>query len=139
MTKRTLWTLVLIVCLSLTGCAHITEFTKKLWGSSTEALEEARIDAERRIFQCKDLDCFDQVLQIAEEEELTVFIQDRKKSMIVLMGIPEVIDTTEIGVFFLGLGETETKVEISSLSQNAKNKASDLIFMRLAESFKEIR
>ena len=27
------------------------------------------------------------------------------------MGIPESIDTTEVGVFFLGLGKTETKVE----------------------------
>ncbi|MFA5060584.1 MAG: hypothetical protein WC676_08160 [Candidatus Omnitrophota bacterium] len=147
----------------LTGCARVTEVTKALWGSSTRALEDSRVDAISKTFPCSFDDSFNEVLKIAaagvpapvltdadddananasvsaEEVKLTVFIKDRKRSRIVLMNIPNSIPTTEVGVFFLSLGPSETKIEIASLSPSAKTTAAEILFSRLSQAFPAIK
>ncbi|OGX36391.1 MAG: hypothetical protein A3C36_02145 [Omnitrophica WOR_2 bacterium RIFCSPHIGHO2_02_FULL_52_10] len=63
--------MILSVVLSIftSGCAHITETVKALWGSSTKALEEARADALTRTYACQYQECFDAVLALAYQDD----------------------------------------------------------------------
>lgn len=159
---------VVVMCAVFAGCARLKEIPKMLWGSSTLALEDARIDAVSRIYECSYNDCFNKILEIAKEvkevkvkkdeedqtaeegdeaekvekvvtDQFHIFIQDRKRSLIVLMNIPNCINTTEVGVFFLSFGENTTKVEISSLSPDARDRAADIIFPSLKKAFREFK
>lgn len=136
--KNKLFFVFLAVCL-VTGCARTTEIAKVILGSSTKALEEARTTALSAVYSCGYEECFEEVLKIAENRKLTVFIKDRNKSRIVLMGIPGNTNTTEVGVFFLTFGPKETKLEIASLSRSAKEKTADIIFSQLREVYSLIR
>jgi len=129
----------LVLVFFLYGCGHITEFTKQIWGSSTKAVEGARSDASVKSFNCDYEACFDAVVKIAKENEVNIFINEKKKSRLVLMGIPGAVDTTEVGVFFLTFNPQETKIEISSLSLLAKEKAAEIIFKDLSEQFSAVK
>ena len=131
MKKYFAFALVGLIC----GCGHAAEFTKQIWGSSTKALEEARSDASVKSFNCDYEECFDAVLGIAKKNKLTIFINEKKRSRLVLMGIPGSVDTTEVGVFFLTFSARETKIEVTSLSLQAKEKAAEMIFKYLGEQF----
>lgn len=131
--------LIIVVILFSVGCGHISEGVRSFWGSSTKALEEARMDAARNIYTASWSDCFNQVLAIAKERKLTVFISDKRKKLIVLMGIPKSIDTTEVGVFFSDLGVDKTEVEVDSLSIEAQETASEIIFSDLGKLFQPLK
>lgn len=62
---------LLLGCLFLlaSGCAQLTETAKKIWGSSTTALERARVDALRKTYACSFTGCYDAVLGLARTEE----------------------------------------------------------------------
>ncbi len=129
--------MILVLCaVLLSGCGHVMELTKTIWGSSTRALEEARIDAVRKTYGCGFEECYDAVLSAAEEHEMIVFQKSRLREFIVLMKVPDVVDTTEVGVFFSSLGG-KTRIDISSLSTPAKENAAGVIFTALAEAFPE--
>ena len=66
---------------------------------------------------------------------LELFLQDKARRHIVVMGVPTSIDTTEVGIFFEPAGDGLTRVEISSLSTNAKTRAAELIFPELEKFF----
>ncbi len=72
---------------------------------------------------------------ISYEGTYYVFIKDRIKKHIIVMDIPEVINTTEVGIFFLNLDEKTTQVEIASLSPLAKEKAAQIVFQQLESLF----
>lgn len=55
--------------LLVSGCAQITETAKKVWGSSTSALERARTDALSKTYTCSFTECYDAVLGLARTEE----------------------------------------------------------------------
>lgn len=131
----------LILCvffLSCFGCARLTEVSKACWGSSTKALEEKRVDAVKKTFQCRFDECFAAVLKIANKRKLTVFAKDKAKELIVVMTVPGCIDTTEVGIFFSDL-ETQTRVEIVSLSPKAQQVTADIVFLNLAKIFSEVK
>src|ERR1044071_9375806 len=86
--------------LVLSGCAPALESAKVVWGSSTRALEKARSEAVREDFPLAYDDCFREVLKIAGVEKWEAFIKDKKKGVIVVIGIPGAVNTTEVGVFF---------------------------------------
>lgn len=69
--------------------------------------------------------------------ELQVFLKDRRRQVIVLMGIPGSVDTTEVGIFFNGLTSDVTEIEISSLSRQARDTTAQLFFPRLEQAFGE--
>ena len=129
--------MVLLLAVALHGCARIQETTKVIWGSSTRALEEARSEAVAKVYQCSFEECYKEVSKIIELEELEIFIKERVKKYIVIIGIKGSVNTTEVGVFFTVLNEHETKIEISSLSTNAKVKVADIFFLQLAQVFAE--
>ncbi|MCD4781908.1 MAG: hypothetical protein K8S27_15385 [Candidatus Omnitrophica bacterium] len=137
---------VLIFCLSLTllGCSFVGEVGKTVWGSSTRALEKAKREGIERKYACRNEACFDAVLSLGYSEELyqpvikkffRVFLKNRIKNHIIVMGIPGNVDTTEVGIFFSPISNETTQVTISSLSSSAKMKVSQAVFAELEQRF----
>jgi len=157
---------VLSLSMLLSSCSFIeaprsfvTEVSKTLWGSSTRALENARVSAVSQSFRCSLDECFDAVLTLAgkekqvkvkieEEEEsaegkekiifkkrFEVFIKNRIKQHIIVMGVEGNVETTEVGIFFDKINENIIKIDISSLSLSAKRKVSKAIFEELSLQF----
>lgn len=122
--------LVVIACL-LAGCAPGMEFSKKMWGSSTRSLEEARVNAIVHVYNASVERCYEEALKAAEEAEYYVFIQNKAKATIVLMKIKGSVDTTRVGIFFSEVADNQTKVFVSSLSSNAKRIVAEQIFSRM--------
>jgi len=144
MKQRSQVYLILILFLTLPVLSSCTllkrgpvELSKVLWGSSTRALEEARTDALKAQYQCDSGEAFQKVLDIAKDNDYTIFIKDKRRNLIVLMGIPNSINTTEVGIFFSPLGNHQTRLEITSLSSNAKRAVSQVLFPAFAESYEE--
>ena len=65
-----------------------------------------------------------------------VFKKDPQNKYMVVMGISGSINTTEVGIFFSTYQPGVTKVEISSLSTNAKRKVAQDVFAQLDLKFK---
>jgi len=137
---------------------QLQETVKFIWGSSTKNLENARVDAINKTYKCSFNDCYDSVLILARSEPVyvkkyneegeeiddegnvkapdpggffDVFIDNRAKKHIVVMGIAGNVDTTEVGIFFSQPNLTTVKLEVSSLSSNAKRKVAEAIFEEL--------
>lgn len=72
----------------------------------------------------------------SKKKNFSLFIKDPIKRHIVLMGVPGVVDTTEVGIFFTPQ-EGGTRIEVSSLSTAAKLAAADILFAELGKTFKE--
>ena len=53
----------------------------------------------------------------------------------VVMGVHGCVNTTEIGIFFDELSDTQTRIEVTSLSTNAKRKVSKALFHGLDIAF----
>lgn len=115
------------------------EVSKVIWGSSTKALEDARLKAAVKTYPVAPKECFDEILKIAQEGSLEVFIKDRKKNLIVLMHIPGSIETTEAGVFLNEVETTKTKLEIVSLSPDTQEKTAEIIFSHFNKAYSEVK
>ncbi len=166
--KKIKWVYFVVVILNFVGCTAFQDEAKLLWGSSTQALEQARDESLKAAFSCSWEECFSAVIQYANLEtrgvldekinaekmnqpiipadektvkvkNLEVFLQDRSRKIIVLMGVPGSVNTTEVGVFFTSLENATTRVEISSLSNSAKIKAADILFSHLGKEFQIIK
>lgn len=70
---------------------------------------------------------------------LSLFIKDRKRNFIVVMGVPNCVNTTEVGIFFVSEEGGNVRVELSSLSTKAKKNAAEIVFKELSEHFPEIK
>jgi len=135
--------LFLVVILSW-GCSPLKELSKTIWGSSTRALEQAKKTALLKTFPCSVDVCFEKTLELTRPKAnpnpdappdkpiLELFLKDKKKYHLVVIGVPGSVDTTEVGIFFESVSESETLVQISSLSTNAKVKAAEIVFAHLA-------
>ena len=138
----------------LVGCTPL-EVGRTVWGSSIRALDEARNEAFKKIYTCQFDQCFDAVLSLDRKESIDkeskeskeskefketfqVFLKDRVRSVIVVIGITGQVDTTEVGIFFTRIDDGKYRVEISSLSTTAKEKVALLVFNKLNESFQEV-
>ncbi len=133
--------LLVLLVFSFSGCAGIkekaTETAKVMWGSSTKDLEELRSQANSKTFSCALDDCRNQVLGIAKEESLKIFIDNPQKGLIVMMGFPDIINTTEVGVFLSSVDTAKTKIEITSMSPHAQLVGADFFFPKLQKIFTE--
>jgi hypothetical protein len=126
----------------------LTETAKSVWGSSTKALEAARVDAPSRSFLCDLEACMDVVVGLTVEDltqdpprmkTFSLFSQNRRKGIIVLMDVPGMINTTEVGVFFDPLSDGDgVKIDVSSRSTHAEQSASDILFAELESRFSVI-
>ncbi len=156
--------LTLIAVLGVSGCASFREEAKLLWGSSTSELESVRNEASRSTFSCSWEECFNAVVKYAnvptaslpepalhpetmnqtavasvekpiKVKNLDLFLQDRERRVIVVMGIPGSVNTTEVGLFFTPLDNRKTLVEVTSLSTSARVRAADIVFTELGKQF----
>lgn len=125
--------------LMLGGCARITETVKVMWGSSTKALEESRWQATSKTFACSLAACKEHIANIAREETLQVFMDNPKKKLMIVMGIPGSISTTEVGIFFSPVDSKKTKIEVTSLSLQAQETAAQIFFSHLKKVFSEVQ
>ncbi len=51
------------------GCARLLEPVKKVWGSSTAALERARAEGLRKTYTCTFTECYEAVLSLGRTEQ----------------------------------------------------------------------
>lgn len=147
--------ILLFITIYITSCSYVSDAPRTLWGSSVRVLENERERAIVKEFQCAQDSCFDTVFSMTksyreqksleaeskkseEVEGLMRFMADRNKGYIILMHVPEAVDTTEVGVFFKRSSEGATKVEVSSLSSLAKSNAAKIIFERLAGQYETV-
>lgn len=156
--------MTLLFLSTVIGCSSVKETAKVLWGSSTKALEEAREEAVSKVLNCPYEDCYEAVLKIFRKEKevsedstpgavtsllenaelipsatqpFHIFLNDPIKGVIVVMGIPGNVDTTEVGIFLTKLNNRVTRIEIASLSTSAKMKVADIVFNALTPQYPE--
>jgi len=132
--------------LFLTGCSWISDLPRSIWGSSTRVLSEKREAALSREFNCSPQGCFDAVVDMTasykedsedDDLKLMLFLKNKHRGHLVLMGVPGSVDTTEVGVFLGDHGGGRTRVEISSLSSRARDTAAKMIFDHLSNQFSD--
>ena len=75
--------------------------------------------------------------ELAVTHLFDVFIKNRVKQHIVVMGISGNIDTTEVGIFFDEM-ENVVKIDISSLSTSAKRTVAKAVFEALTLQFTKV-
>ena len=126
---------IIFLCSSCAVWDNTQEVGKTLWGSSTRALENARDNAMTKTYEKSYWDCVRSAIDIVKRKKLVLFKKDEIKGYLVVMGIPGSVSTTEVGIFFDELTDTQTRVEISSLSTNAKRKVSKILFHGLDIAF----
>jgi hypothetical protein len=114
--------------LLFSGCAHVSETAKKVWGSSITHLEAARDSGYKEVFACSPETCF----KIAEEALLKrgalVYLKDKDKRYLAAMNFKGYVDTTEAGVFFTKLSDGKTLVEVASMSPRLAQEAAGYVF-----------
>jgi hypothetical protein len=116
-------------CATLQNTAGNTvEVGKTIWGSSTRALEQARDKAITKTYEKSYWDCVRSAIAVVKKKNWVIFKKDEIKGYMVIMGVKGCVNTTEIGVFFDELSDTQTRIEISSLSTNAKRKVAQGLF-----------
>ena len=64
-----------------------------------------------------------------------IFMNNRQKGYLVVMGIAGNVNTTEVGIFFSTYAPGVMKIEISSLSSKAKRKVAEGLFKQLDLKF----
>ena len=126
----------MMVCL-FSSCSvwdNTVEVGKTIWGSSTRALEQARDNAITKTYDKSYWDCVRSSIAFAKKHWV-IFEKDEIKGYMVVMGVKGCVNTTEIGVFFDELSDNQTRIEISSLSTNAKRKVAKALFHGLDIAF----
>ena len=130
--------LIAMMCFWCNGCAIVdggVELTKTIWGSTTRALEEARAQAITKTYDKSYWDCMRATLEVVKQQDYKVFKKDEVRGYVVLMGIRGSVNTTEVGVFFVELNDHQTRIELSSLSTNAKRIVAKALFGGLDKAF----
>ncbi len=132
--------ILLFISLYISGCSWISDFPRTMWGSSVRVLSAQRAQAKTEVFSCDPEQCFDHVLAMTapygaerSDDMFVLFLKDSKKRYMILMGVDNAVDTTEVGVFFDALDGRQTKIDIASLSSRARDAAATLIFERMAQ------
>lgn len=78
-------------------------------------------------------------LTVTKKKKLDLFIKDRRRKLIVVMGVPGNVNTTEVGIFFTPLRGDGTGIDISSLSSSARVRVAEMIFQELGKAYEEVR
>ena len=72
------------------------------------------------------------------DQKFKVFINNKRKNLLVLYNVPGSVNTTEVAVFFSPIKENQVKLDIASLSTSAKLTASRIIFDVMGKNFSEV-
>ena len=130
--------LTVVMGVFLSGCAVVdggVELTKTIWGSSTRALEEARANAIVKAYDKGYWDVLRASVGVVEKKKYVVFKKDEVKGYMVVVGVRGSVNTTEVGIFFVEVSDNQTRIEVSSLSSNAKRIVSKALFHGLDIAF----
>ncbi|MDE2027976.1 MAG: hypothetical protein KGK03_09810 [Candidatus Omnitrophica bacterium] len=128
--------LLLLAVLSCSSCAGSVEFVKTIWGSSTRALEASRDRAVTKTYNKSYWDCLRSAIAVVrKQKDWIIFKKDEIKGYMVIMGVHGCVNTTEIGIFFDELSDNQTRVEVTSLSTNAKRMVAKVLFHGLDVAF----
>jgi len=129
--------IVAAVCLC-SSCAvwdGTVEVGKTLWGSSTRVLEQERDKAITKTYDKPYWDCVRKSLAVVSKKHWVIFKKDEVKGYMIVMGVQGAVNTTEIGIFFDELSDNQTRIELSSLSTNAKRTVARNLFHGLDIAF----
>ena len=130
--------LILFAILVLTGCSSLRNVSRDVMGVSTDTLESGKADSIYQVYPCEIGACFDAVIEIARDNNYYIFMKDGVRGLVVLMNIPECVDTTEVGVFLTELpGPQGVRVELSSRSSPAKKAVAKVLFSEMNDRFKK--
>ncbi len=129
---------LVIGALFLSSCAVLNsgvEVGKTIWGSSTRVLEEQRVNALTKTYDKGYWDCVRAAGEVIEAQGYAIFKKDEIKGYMVIMGIAGAVNTTEVGLFFVELSDTQTRLELASLSTHAKRIVAKALFHGLDVKF----
>jgi hypothetical protein len=127
--------ILLLAALCSVGCAGIRESTRSLAGVSVRRLEDARASAVRGEFSGTADQCYAFTAAQAQQAGLLILQQNRSRLFLVITQIPGVVNSSEVGVFFVPIGTRQTRVEIASPSELAKRKVAQWLLPLLREQF----
>lgn len=127
--------ILIVLILGLSGCAGLKDVPKSIWGSSTRVLEEARSNAISKTYDKGYWDCVRTAIDVLNEKGYVIFKKDEVRGVFIIMGIPGSVNTTEVGMFFVELDDHQTRIELASLSTNAKRLLSKPFFHAMDIAF----
>jgi hypothetical protein len=131
-----LWALAFF-CLSAavlcSGCAHVKELGKEVWGTSIQHLERARPDARIVIVKKAKHDTFVRAAEILKAQGANVYLTGEDDAYLAAMNFSGNVNTTQVGLFFTPVDEGATKIEVASLSPRLANVVAGM----LSEGFQE--
>lgn len=116
------------LCSSCAIWNNTVEVGKTIWGSSTRALEQSRDRAITKTYDKPYWECVRNAINVVYKKHWVMFKKDEVKGYMVIMGVKGNVNTTEIGIFFDELSDTQTRIEVTSLSTNAKRKVAKALF-----------
>ncbi len=104
-------------------------------GIVDQGFGQARDKAITKTYDKPYWDCVRSAIAVVHKKHWVIFKKDEIKGYMVVMGVKGSVNTTEIGIFFDELSDTQTRIEISSLSTNAKRKVAKALFHGLDIAF----
>jgi len=121
--------LLLVLALGVTGsgCAHLKEAGRRIWGSSIAHLEAARADGEVLDVALGRDAAFERIEKALAEGGATVYLKDPKKAYLAAMGFTGHVDTTQVGIFFEPRAQDATRIEVASLSPSLVKRVAGLL------------
>jgi hypothetical protein len=128
----------IVLFLTVSGCGvarNGKEVAQTIWGSSTRALENARSQAIAKTYDKNYWDVMNRTLAACKKRGYSIFKKDEVKGYLVLIGIKGAVNTTEVGAFFVEINDSQTRLEFSSLSTNAKRLVAKAVFHDLDVDF----
>ena len=123
--------LIILILLIQAGCLPSKEYVKIPLGTSTYELEKIRKDAIAAEFKIPHDEAFKKIQEILKTGGCSIFYKNHKKKVLVAMEFKGFINTSQAGIFLTKINQSETKVEITSQSQNLAKEASKIIFPAL--------
>ena len=139
--SRSLKYFILLFLIFTTGCSPFRT-AQHIIGISLDEFEKYRDRAISQHVVCKVSECFDAILAIGTEQpgrprtskDFEVFQAKRRQGVIVFYGIPNQVDTTEVGVFITPEADGSL-VEVISRSSSAQKKVAHVVFAELDANF----
>ena len=116
---------VSVMCLFMCGCVTSGNVWREIAGTSTKGVEEARVNAMKKILDYDYKTCYEKVEAFLKKMPyVSVYYKD--KGMIAVYVINP--NTTSVGIFFTEIDAGHTQVDVSSESTPTKEWVANSIF-----------
>lgn len=129
---------ILCVLFLVAGCttASFKERIKRILGTSTQEIEEARVDALKRTYP-RDYDtCYTKTKEILKTAGSYIYADDGTKQMLAIY--VSSTDTTTVGIFFNRIAPDTTEIQVASPSSSTRDTLAAKLFSALDNSFKDV-